>query len=155
MGAAYTPEVFLSYARSAEPEAKRIAEALEGLGYEVWWDEDLPAHRAYTEVIEERLNSAKAVLVVWSADAAKSEWVRAEADVARHSHKLVQLSIDGSLPPMPFNQIQCPSLRGWEGSTDDRTWIKILASLAELVRGERRIAHDTADDNSAPATGCP
>jgi adenylate cyclase len=153
VGAAYTPEVFLSYARSAEPEAKRIAEALEGLGYEVWWDEDLPAHRAYTEVIEERLNSAKAVLVVWSADAAKSEWVRAEADVARHSHKLVQLSIDGSLPPMPFNQIQCPSLRGWEGSTDDRTWIKILASLAELVRGERRIAHDTADDNSAPATG--
>ena len=153
MGAAYTPEVFLSYARSAEPEAKRIAEALEGLGYEVWWDEDLPAHRAYTEVIEERLNSAKAVLVVWSADAAKSEWVRAEADVARHSHKLVQLSIDGSLPPMPFNQIQCPSLRGWEGSTDDRTWIKIEASLAELVRGERRIAHDTADANSAPATG--
>jgi len=154
VGAANTPEVFLSYARSAEPQAKRIAEALEGLGYDVWWDEDLPAHRAYTEVIEERLKSAKAVLVVWSADAAKSEWVRAEADVARHSHKLVQLSIDGSLPPMPFNQIQCPSLRGWDGSTDERTWIKIEASLAELVRGERRmIAHDAAGDISAPATG--
>jgi adenylate cyclase len=154
VGAANSPEVFLSYARSAEQQAKRIAEALEGLGYSVWWDEDLPAHRAYTEVIEERLNAAKAVLVVWSADAAKSEWVRAEADVARHSHKLVQLSIDGALPPLPFNQIQCPSLRGWDGSTDERTWIKIEASLAELVRGERRHAvHDVADEFGVPAMG--
>lgn len=140
MGAATTPQIFLSYARSAEPQAKRIAEVLEKQGYSVWWDDDLPAHRAYTEVIEERLKSAKAVLVVWSADAAKSEWVRAEADVARHAHKLVQLSIDGALPPMPFNQIQCPTLRGWDGSVEDRTWCKIETSLAELVRGERPAA---------------
>ena len=116
--------------------AGKLAEALEKQGYSVWWDDDLPAHRAYTEVIEERLRSAKAVLVVWSADAAKSEWVRAEADVARHSHKLVQLTIDGALPPMPFNQIQCPTLQDWNGSTEERTWCKIEASLAELVRGE-------------------
>ena len=84
-------------------------------GYSVWWDDDLPAHRAYSDVIEERLNAAKAVLVIWSADAVRSEWVRAEADAARQAHKLVQLSIDGVIPPMPFNQIQCPSLRDWSG----------------------------------------
>ena len=103
----------------------------------MWWDDDLPAHRACTEVIEERLKSAKAVLVDWSADAAKSEWVRAEADVARLSHKLVQLTIDGVLPPMPFNQIQCPALRDWNGSTEERSGCKIEASLAELVRGKQ------------------
>jgi adenylate cyclase len=147
VGAQETPEIFLSYARSAEHQAKRIAEALEALGYSVWWDDDLPAHRAYADVIEERLGSARAVLVVWSADAAKSEWVRAEADVARHSHKLVQLSIDGALPPMPFNQIQCPALLEWDGSAGDRTWCKIVESLAELVRGERPpAAHGTGDD---------
>ena len=150
MGTAVTPDIFLSYARSAEPQAKRIAEALESQGYSVWWDDDLPAHRAYTEVIEERLNSAKAVLVVWSADAAKSEWVRAEADVARHSHKLVQLSIDGELPPMPFNQIQCPALRDWDGSTGQRAWCTIEASLAELVRGERPAAARETGDGVRP-----
>src|SRR5690242_17734017 len=115
----------------------RIAQALQKQGYDVWWDADLPAHRAYSEVIEERLKSARAVLVIWSTDASKSEWVRAEADVARHMHKLVQLSIDGALPPMPFNQIQCASLTNWNGAADDRAWCRVEASLAELVRGER------------------
>ena len=132
------PEIFLSYVRSAQPQAKTIAEALRGQGYSVWWDDDLPAHRSYSEVIEERLNSAKAVLVVWSRDAVRSEWVRAEADAARHAHKLVQLSIDGVLPPMPFNQIQCPELCNWAGSTDAPAWRKIESSIAELVGGKPR-----------------
>jgi adenylate cyclase len=132
-----SPQIFLSYARSAEPVAKTIAGVLRNRGYSLWWDDDLPAHRAYSDVIEERLNSAKAVLVVWSRDGAKSEWVRAEADAARHSHKLVQLSMDGVLPPMPFNQIQCPALRDWTGDIDEPAWRKIESSIAELVRGER------------------
>ena len=132
-----SPEIFISYARSAQPEASAIAAALRGSGYSVWWDDDLPAHRAYNDVIEERLKSAKAVLVVWSRDGASSEWVRAEADAARHGRKLVQLSIDGVIPPMPFNQIQCPALRDWNGATDEPAWRKIERSIAELVRGTR------------------
>jgi adenylate cyclase len=154
VGARNTPEIFLSYARSAEMQAKRIAAALEGQGYSVWWDDDLPAHRAYTEVIEEHLRSAKAVLVIWSEDAAKSEWVRAEADFARHAHKLVQLSIDGALPPMPFNQIQCPTLRDWVGNTLEHAWSKIEASLAELVRGDRpAVTPEMNDEAPAHAAG--
>ncbi|HKX99920.1 MAG TPA: TIR domain-containing protein [Steroidobacteraceae bacterium] len=132
-----SPEIFISYARSAQPQASAIAEALRAGGYSVWWDDDLPAHRAYNDVIAERLNSAKAVLVVWSRDGASSEWVRAEADAARHGRKLVQLSIDGVIPPMPFNQIQCPALRDWNGKTDEPAWRKIERSIAELVRGTR------------------
>ena len=75
--------VFISYARSTEPQAHRIADALRTAGYEVWRDDEIPANRAYSEVIEERLTTAKAVVVVWSAEAAKSHWVRAEADKAR------------------------------------------------------------------------
>ena len=59
--------VFVSYARSSEGQANRLAEALRGAGYSVWRDDELPAHRSYAEVIEERLKSAKAVVVLWSA----------------------------------------------------------------------------------------
>ena len=76
-------DIFVSYARPDEPHAERVAEALRAAGYRVWRDDELPAHRAYAEVIEERLKSAKAVVVLWSAEAAKSQWVRAEADAAR------------------------------------------------------------------------
>ena len=139
-------EVFVSYARSDEPQAKRIADALRALGYRVWRDDELPAHRPYSEVIEERLKSAKAVVVLWSADAAKSEWVRAEADAARTAHTIVQAVLDETMPPMPFNQIQCADLRGWEGETDSAGWRKLTTSLAALAgapnhSGERQGRH--------------
>jgi len=125
-------DVFVSYARSDEPQAKRVAEALRSLGYRVWRDDELPAHRPYSEVIEERLKSAKAVVVLWSAEAAKSEWVRAEADAARTAHTVVQAVVDGTIPPMPFNQIQCADLKNWTGDLDAPGWHKLVASLAAL-----------------------
>src|SRR5580700_4210228 len=105
-------DVFISYARSTEKPAQAVADALRALGYSVWRDDELPAHRAYTEVIEERLRAAKAVVVIWSAEAVKSQWVRAEADIAREAGTLVQLRVDGSTPPLPFNQIQFAELVG-------------------------------------------
>lgn len=115
----------------------RIAEALRALGYSVWRDDELPAHRSYTEVIEERLKSAKAVLVVWSAEAVHSEWVQSEADRARIDRKLVQVSIDGALPPMPFDRIQFADLRGWRREPTHSGWKKVVESLAALT-GSRR-----------------
>src|SRR5689334_15980699 len=60
--------VFVSYGRSTEAQAHAIADALRSCGFEVWRDNEIPANRAYSEVIEERLKSAKAVVVVWSAE---------------------------------------------------------------------------------------
>src|SRR5690242_10367216 len=126
-------DVFVSYARPDEPQAKRVADALRSVGYEVWRDDELPAHRAYSDVIEERLKSAKAVVVLWSAEAAKSQWVRAEADAARSAGTIVQATLDGSIPPLPFNQIQCADLSGWDGSGDAPGWAKLKGSVRALA----------------------
>ena len=115
-------DIFVSYARTEEAQASRIADALRAAGYAVWRDDELPAHRAYADVIEERLQSAKAVVVLWSAEAAKSQWVRAEADHARGTGRLVQASIDGTIPPLPFNQIQFADLNGWGGEAEAAGW---------------------------------
>jgi len=129
-------EVFLSYARDDEPVAQRVANALESAGHKIWWDSDLPAHRAYSEEIERHLEQAKAVVVLWSKAAAKSQWVRAEADFGRSHRKLVQAQLDDGLPPMPFNQIQSASLKGWRGNARHPGWQKLAASVAALVSGE-------------------
>jgi TolB-like protein len=126
-------DIFISSARSTEPQAQQVAEALKALGYRVWRDDELPAHRAYSEVIEERLAAAKAVVVIWSADAAKSQWVRSEANRAREDHKLVQLSIDGAKAPMPFDQVQCADMTGWTGDTAAPGWRKVVKSVAALA----------------------
>ena len=128
-------DIFISYARSTADQAKAVAEALRGLGYDVWRDDELPAHRAYAEVIEERLQAAKAVVVIWSAEAVKSEWVQSEADTARTEHKLVQLTVDGTKLPRPFDRIQCADMAGWSGDLDAHGWKKVAASVAELIGG--------------------
>lgn len=124
--------VFVSYARANEAQASAIAELLRQHGDTVWRDDQLPAHRAYADEIEERLRAAGAVVVLWSAEAAKSQWVRAEADTARLEGKLVQATLDGTPPPLPFNQIHCVDLSGWTGGAD-ANWDRVVKSVAALV----------------------
>ena len=132
-------DVFVSYARSSEEEASRVERALRDRGYGVWRDSELPAHRSYADVIEERLKAAKAVVVLWSQEATKSHWVRAEADTAREAGTLVQASVDGAIPPMPFNQIQCAALKGWTGESEHAGWEKLLGSVESLVKDAANI----------------
>jgi adenylate cyclase len=135
------PDVFISYARPDEGQAERVADALRVLGYNVWRDDQLPAHRAYADVIQERLSSAEAVVVLWSAEAAKSQWVRAEADTARAAGTLIQATLDGTIPPLPFNQIQCADLKDWDRKNGAAGWRKLTSSVAALAgRGEDRDA---------------
>ena len=143
-------DIFVSYGRSTEAQAKQVADALRAAGYTVWRDDELPAHRAYSDVIEERLRSAKAVIVLWSVEAARSQWVRAEADIAREAGTLVQVTIDGALPPIPFNQIQCAVLEDWSGDTSTAGWQKVESSIAMLV-GAPKLSEAPPDSKSAPA----
>ncbi|NUT01312.1 MAG: TIR domain-containing protein [Sphingomonas sp.] len=137
-------DVFVSYARPDEPQAKRVVDALREQGFSVWRDDELPAHRPYADVIQERLGDSRAVVVLWSSEATRSHWVRAEADAARQAGILVQATIDGAPPPMPFNQIQSADLRDWNGSTDAIGWNMLIASITTLA--------ETRPTGSAPAT---
>ncbi|HEY2483195.1 MAG TPA: AAA family ATPase [Caulobacteraceae bacterium] len=131
-------EVFVSYGRSTAKQAQATAAALRALGYGVWLDEDLPGHRAYADVIQEQLDQAKAVVVIWSDEAVKSQWVRSEANRGREKGKLVQFTIDRAPLPMPFDQIQCLNLAGWTGDDEHPAWPRVVASIDELVRGKVR-----------------
>ena len=128
-------DVFISYARSTAKQAQAAAKALRSSGYSVWMDDELPAHRTFTGVIQEQLDAAKAALVIWSADAVASEWVLSEANRAREGHKLVQARVDDSRLPMPFDQLQCVDLSGGSGPGWRREWAKVTAGIADLVQG--------------------
>lgn len=126
--------------------ARNAAGALEADGYQVWIDDQLPAHRDFPTEIEARLREAKAVLVMWSKDAVASRWVPAEADLAHRAGTLIQLTLDGATPPLPFNRMQCVRMPGWNGDLSAPGWRKVAASIADLV-GKREpgpSARDTA-----------
>jgi adenylate cyclase len=143
-------KVFISYARTGEAAMHRVSEALRAAGHDVWTDAELPAHRAYAEVIEERLGAADAVVVLWSAAAEKSQWVRAEAEYARERGRLVQAALDERLPPMPFNQIQCADLKAWKGDRRSAQWRKVLQSLEHLAPQPQASAPPSPAASDAP-----
>lgn len=125
-------DVFISYSRADQEQVARLAMAIQREGYSVWWDKELPPHLSYGDVITEKIVQAKAAVVVWSPTAAKSEWVRAEADMARNQKKLVQTALGDVMPPLPFNQIQYADIGDWRGEADHSGWSKVKVSLADL-----------------------
>jgi adenylate cyclase len=89
------------------------------------------------------------VVVVWSAEARKSEWVQSEADTARTERKLVQLTVDGAKLPRPFDRIQCADMIGWSGDPEAHGWRKVVASVADLINGGAPAASPVAEPQPA------
>ena len=94
-------EIFLSYSSKDREVAKRLAEVLESRGIGVWWDKEIPPGKTFDQVIEERLDAAKGVVVLWSESSVKSNWVRTEAGDAAQRDLLVPVLIEEVKIPSP------------------------------------------------------
>ena len=132
-------DVFIFYARSTVECAEALARMVEADGHSVWYDERLPAHRTYADVIQEQLDLAKAVLIIWSREAARSQWVRSEADRARVNGTLIQMRIDDCVLPMPFDRIECPVVESLNADRDHGQTIGLrhrgpVAGTVKLVK---------------------
>lgn len=75
--------VFLSYSRSDREYVTKLADWLKGLGVSVWYDHDIDYGMRWKLEIERQLATAEVVVLVLSAAAGKSEWVRREVEQAR------------------------------------------------------------------------
>src|SRR5438128_12179141 len=112
------PTILLSYAHGDQGQARRLAAALQRGGYTVWWDALIEGGTRYAASIDEALETADAVVVLWSKRAVESDWVRDEAAQGRERHRLVPLSLDGTHPPLGFRQIQMINISGWNGRSN-------------------------------------
>ncbi|MFN3748933.1 MAG: TIR domain-containing protein [Sphingorhabdus sp.] len=98
--------IFLSYSRSDQKRALPIIKLLDNAGYAVWWDGMLEPGERFSQITENALNRAKAVVVLWSQNSTQSHWVHDEATQGRDRRCLVPISLDGSEAPLGFRQFQ-------------------------------------------------
>ena len=122
--------LFLSYAHADEARATKLAKALGDAGYDVWWDALIEGGTAYAKTINEALESADVVLVLWSAASVESDWVRDEAALGRDRKRLVPLSLDRVKPPLGFRQYQFINFRGWRGRRDGPEFVALERAIA-------------------------
>src|ERR1700685_1325369 len=109
-------DVFLSYASVDRERILPLVEALESQGWSVWWDLRILTGASWDHAIEDALNTAKCIVVVWTRAAVSSEWVRIEASVGREKNILAPVVLDNVPLPLTFKHIQAASLIQWDGS---------------------------------------
>jgi len=119
----------MSYARSNKDTVRVIATNLESDGRDVWWDEDLRGGEFYGATIEDEIEEAGRVLVAWSEAARRSVWVRGEALEALDARKLVQIQLDRSRLPVPFNALHAIDFAEWHSECNSETWKALNTAL--------------------------
>ena len=128
--------LFLSYSRHDEAKARRLASALEAMGYQIWWDALIEGGATFARSISAALDAADAVIVLWSANSIESDWVRDEAAQGRERHRLIPLSLDGSHAPLGFRQYQVIDLSHWHGRRGAKELVAVERAIAAVVGNE-------------------
>jgi TIR domain len=129
-------DVFVSYSRVNRDRVTGVSDALEESGHSVWWDRALVPGDDYAMMIEREIDASRACVVAWSKTARESLWVRAEANEALDSGKLVQINLDGVKPPLPFSALHFLDFSRWGGSRGHEPWSDLDARVVRLKRGE-------------------
>jgi hypothetical protein len=125
--------VFLSYASSDRSTAQALASALSGRGWSVWWDRTILPGKKYDRVIEEALNSARCVVVLWSRESVESDWVKTEASEGARRGILVPVLIENVTIPLEFRRLQAADLVGWNKSHSHPGFDNVARAVSALV----------------------
>jgi hypothetical protein len=126
-------DIFISYKREDQTEAKALAESLEQIGWTVWWDPQLRAGERFDEVIERELTNARLVIVLWSRRALQSQYVKDEATYALGLNKLIPVAIDDVTPPFRFQGLHTISLAGWGRSSTAPAFQKLQVDIENII----------------------
>jgi hypothetical protein len=126
-------EIFISYKSSDKARVKVLVEALEREGWSVWWDREIPPGKAFDQVIEEALNAAKCVIVVWSKGSVVSDWVKTEASEGARRGVLVPVLIDDVKIPLEFRRIQAAWLVDWQGTLPHPGFEQLTEAVAAIL----------------------
>jgi formylglycine-generating enzyme required for sulfatase activity len=126
-------DIFISYAHEDRPRAEAIAQALEHHGWSAWWDWHIPAGRTFRQVIQENLDNARCVIVLWSATSIGSDWVIEEATEGRKRRVLVPILIENIQPPLGLRSIQAADLISWQRDTNAPAFRRLCSDIERLI----------------------
>lgn len=126
-------DVFISYRKADRAKAEALAKALKVENLDVWWDTALETGQTFDEKIQAVLQEAKAIIVIWSRESVKSDWVRAESSIGRERGVLVPVMIQPVNIPVPFNLLHTADLIGWNGDRSHPGYRDVVKQVKTLA----------------------
>lgn len=126
-------DVFLVSALEDRDIARLIARRLRSLKFRVWFDQKQVDETFDAKDARDAMNS-QSMLVLWSANAVKSDWVRAAASVG-HSRgdALAEAALDKTIPYEPFRQHKRFSLEGMTSRKTPEGFIQLVEELGRRM----------------------
>ena len=137
-------DIFISYTREDLDKVRLIVKLIEDNGWSVFWDRTIPPGLTWRDYIGKALDEAKCVIVVWSRNSVKSEFVQEEADDGRERKILIPISIDDARPPLGFRAIQHEDFANWKGEPDSRSAKSLIKARTHQHNRESGYNHDIA-----------
>lgn len=131
-------DVFVSYKAEDRPRIAPLVAALEAEGLSIWWDTQIAAGSEWRRDIEEQLDLARCVIVVWSKRSVGPDgrFVRDEANRAQRRRTYLPIRIDPVEPPLGFGELHAISLQGWKGSRADGRYRKLVQAVRSVIAGK-------------------
>ncbi|WP_395645977.1 toll/interleukin-1 receptor domain-containing protein [Terricaulis sp.] len=120
-------DVFLSYKRDDRAVANAVALDLKAEGFSVFFDVEIAVGESWDSRIEQALDEASAVVVLWSQLSRDSQWVRREAREALRRGILCPATISECRIPLEFSDIQTANLTGRvAGDRQHQEWRRLI-----------------------------
>ena len=121
-------DIFFSYKSEDRTRVRPVRDALAAQGFDVFWDQEVPAGVDWDTWIRQHLARSKCAIVFWSVSSVLSDNVRHEAAVAKQQGKLIPALLEPLRPeqfPMGLYTQQAVDLAGWNGDFGHAEWEKL------------------------------
>lgn len=125
-------DIFFSYRASDRERVRPIHDALVARGFDVFWDQAVPAGVDWDTWIRQHLTKSKCAFVFWSSASVVSDNVRHEAALAKLQGKLIQILLEPLTPdqfPMGHYSQQGANLSSWPGDVAQDEWQKVIREI--------------------------
>lgn len=135
-------DVFVSYKAEDRARVAPLVQALESDGFSIWWDTQIAAGSEWRHDIQEQLDAARCVIVVWSKRSVGPEgrFVRDEASRAQRRQTYLPIRIDKVEPPLGFGELHAIPLQGWKGRQTDPRYRMLIDAVRAVIAGEPHVA---------------
>jgi TIR domain len=121
-------DIFFSYSSADRERVRPVRDALAAQGFEVFWDQQVPAGVDWDIWIRQHLASCKCAIVFWSSVSISSRNVRHEATIADQQGKLIPVLLEPLTVqqfPMGLYAQQAVNLVDWNSDLNHEEWCKL------------------------------